>query len=114
MYSIWITHYEILHTKLSDGFTIKEQVDLLSEVRILFQNIREIIPQKYRRFSYKEIDKLSNEELKGILFETYSNAGDKEAYKKVNERSKRYKNKRNSSILEEGYTIQENSLVLVD
>jgi len=81
---------------------------------MLFQNTREIIPQRYRRFSYKEIDKLSNGELKGILFETYSNAGDKEAYEKVNERSKRYKNKINSSISEEDYTIRENSLVSAD
>ena len=72
---------------------------------MLFQTTREIIPQRYRRFSYKEIDKLSNGELKGILFKTYSNAGDKEVYDKVNKRSKRYKIKINLSISEEGYTI---------
>ena len=52
--------------------------------------------------------------MKGILFKVYSTVGDKEVYERVNKRSLQYKNKVNTSISEEGYVIQENTLVLAD
>ena len=64
--------------------------------------------------SIQGIDKLSNGEFKGILFEVYLTVGNKEAYERVNKRSLQYKNKINTSISEEGYIIRENTLVLAD
>ena len=57
-----------------------------------------------------QINRVSNSELKGILFTYYSNIRDKQAYLAVNERSRRYIQKLNEGILEEAYTIREQLL----
>ena len=114
MYSIWIYYYEIIHTKLSNGMKIEERVELLNEVKEVFWNKRDVIPTRYKQILEISIIKLSNSELKGILFEAYLSLGDKEAYDKVNERSKQYLAKINSGISEEGYIIREMSLELVE
>ena len=57
-----------------------------------------------------QINCVLNSELKKILFTYYSNIRDKQAYLAVNERSRRYVQKLNERISEEGYTIREQLL----
>ena len=57
-----------------------------------------------------KVDKLSNAEIKGILFEYFSNIGNTEVYKEVNNRSRQYLSKIRKSISEEGFIICEKLL----
>ena len=54
-----------------------------------------------------KIDDLQTIVLKGILFKYYSSIGNLSAYNNVNDRSKRYLEKVNKAVLEEGYDIRE-------
>ena len=67
-------------------------------------------PLYFQTLTFSQINYVSNSELKGILFMYYSIIGDKQAYLAVNERSRRYVQKLNEGISEEGYTIREQLL----
>ena len=67
-------------------------------------------PPQFQTWIPSQINYISNSELKGILFMYYSNIGDKQAYLAVNKRSRRYVQKLNKGISEEGYTIREHLL----
>ena len=62
---------------------------------------------QFQTLTSSQINRVSNLELKGILFTYYSNIRGKQAYLAVNERSRRYVQKLNEGISEEDYTIRE-------
>ena len=59
---------------------------------------------------HTKVDKLSNAEINGILFEYFSKTGNTEAYKEVNNRSRQYLSKIRKNISEEGFIIHEKLL----
>ena len=65
---------------------------------------------QFRNLLSSQVNCIPNSELKGILFTYYSKIGDTQAYQAINERSKRYLQKLNKGISEEGYTIREQLL----
>ena len=67
-------------------------------------------PPQFRTLLSLQVNHILNLELKGLLFTYYSKTGDTQAYQVVNERSKRYLQKLNKGISEEGYTIREQLL----
>ena len=79
-------------------------------VSIIKEEAHDNLPQEYREFSKTQIKELPNTELKGILFSYYSNAGDINAYQKLNKRSKSYVQKLNIDLSEERFTIRERLL----
>ena len=76
-------------------------------IAIISNRQNHYFPPQFQILIHSQINRVSNSELKGILFTYYSNIGDKQAYLVVNERSRRYIQKLNEGILEEGYTIRE-------
>ena len=65
------------------------------------------LPSPYNSLSLNQIKKLSNGELKGLLFEYHLSSNNIESYKQINIRSQYYLMKLNQSILEEGFTLWE-------
>ena len=68
---------------------------------------KEALPLVYRNLTSKGVDCLQNAELKGILFEVYSNLGDTTAYKKLNKISIKYSTKLWVGLSKEGYIIRD-------
>ena len=84
---------------------------MIEDLGIILQDrIRSALPQHYRSLVRAKINKLFNVEIKGILFEYFSNMGDIEAYKKVNNRSRKYLLKIRKNMSKEGFIIHEKLL----
>ena len=81
---------------------------------MVYQAYRIVFLLKYKSLNPSLLKKIPTSELKGILFKVYLTIGNKEAYKRVNQRLECYLVKINASILEEGYIIRENTLQLID
>ena len=86
-------------------------MDLINDLRkILSNGNSNSLPSQFRNLAPSHIKKLSNSEIKGILFAYHSNRGDRTSYNTINERAIRYKNKLRDGISEEGFTIREQLL----
>ena len=100
---------------MSNSIEIEERVNLLIEVRqIIEYRGNTYLPRELLVSNIVQIDKLSLANLKGILFQYYSNKGDIITCNKVNKQLIDYLAKVNKCISEERNEIQKKQLKFIE
>ena len=87
LHQLWIQHYSIVHTKVSDEMMFEELEELQEEVNeIKFTLEYQLLIDSKEITSINNLNSLSAAKIKGWLFNFYSVSGDYQKYNAINRR----------------------------